>query len=46
MLAFDFQEAAETGFGHVDVFELYLDLVHLLVGLLLTAELAEGAEER
>lgn len=45
MLAFDFQEAAETRFGHIDVFELDLDLVHLLVGLLLAAEFAEGAEE-
>lgn len=46
MLAFDLQEATHGGFCHVDVFELHLDLVDLLVGLLLTAELAEGAEER
>ncbi len=45
MLAFDFQEAAQARFGHIDVFELDLDLIHLLVGLLLAAELAEWAKE-
>ncbi len=44
-LAFDFEVAAKGGLGHVDVFELDFDLVHLFVGLLLADEFAEGSEE-
>ena len=46
MLTFDSQVSAKERLGHVDVFDLDLDIVILAVRLLSAFEFAAGSEER
>lgn len=46
MVTFDSQVSAKKRLGHVDIFDLDLDIVILAVRLLSAFEFAAGSEER